>query len=269
MDLRLRNLEQLDARAVPLPHGTEVITRVDRIAGERRVPQGSVGRVTKTDGENLEVTVVGVGVLRYAGDEVSPRRVGQALFAHRRADMWEALRPCTVLETTVGSHAWGLADEDSDVDRRGVFALPFPWTQGLVAPPEDLVSADGSATYWAMGKAIRQALRADPNTLEMLFLPGASPRDAIGEWILAERDAFVSIEIYGTFGRYALGQLRRLEQGLRLAEHRAVVLEWLRVDPTLTLDAVAEKLANVSTRAMPSEADRVHQAKQYIKQLYR
>jgi hypothetical protein len=43
----------------------------------------------------------------------------------------------------------------------------------------------------------------------------------------------------------------------------------LRHDPTLTLDAVALRLAQVSTRAMPSEADRVHQAKQYIKQLYR
>jgi predicted nucleotidyltransferase len=174
-----------------------------------------------------------------------------------------------VLETTVGSHAWGLAGEGSDFDRRGVFALPFAWSQGLVEPPEDLVSADGSATYWAAGKAIRQALRADPNTLEMLFLANAQTRDPIGEWIMAERDAFVSIEIYGTFGRYALGQLRRLEQGLRLAEHRAVVLEWLRDDPLLTLDAVAERLAKVSTRAMPTEADKVHQAKQYVKQLYR
>jgi predicted nucleotidyltransferase len=269
VDLRLRNLEQLDSRAVPLPHGTEVVTRVDRVVGERRVPQGSVGRVTKVAGDALDVTIVGVGVVRYARDELSPRRVGQALFAQRREEAWSALRPCVVLETTVGSHAWGLADEDSDVDYRGVFALPFSWTQGLVAPPEDLVSADGSATYWAAGKAIRQALRADPNTLETLFLPSAKALDPIGEWLLAERDAFVSIEIYGTFGRYALGQLRRLEQGLRLAEHRAVVLEWLRDDATLTLDAVAEKLAHISTRAMPSEADRVHQAKQYVKQLYR
>jgi hypothetical protein len=145
--------------------------------------------------------------------------------------------------------------------------LPFTWTQGLVAPPEDLVSADGSATYWAAGKAIRQALRADPNTLEMLFLPDARALDPIGDWLLAERDAFVSVEIYGTFGRYALGQLRRLEQGLRLAEHRTVVLEWLRADTTLTLDAVAETLAKVSTRAVPSEADGIRRAKQYVKQL--
>jgi hypothetical protein len=69
MDLRLRNLEQLDARAVPLPHGTEVVTRVDRIVGERRVPQGSVGRVTKVDVDEIDVTIVGVGVVRYARSE--------------------------------------------------------------------------------------------------------------------------------------------------------------------------------------------------------
>jgi len=234
------------------------------------VPQGSVGRVTKVDSDQVDVAIVGVGVVRYARVELSARRVGQVLFAHRRADAWEALSPCVVLEAVVGSHAWGLSDASSDVDRRGVFALPFPWTQGLVAAPEDLVSADGSATYWAAGKAIRQALRADPNTLEMLFLPSAKATDPIGEWLLAERDAFVSVEIYGTFGRYALGQLRRLEQGLRLAEHRAVILEWLRAEPTLSLDEVAERLArSVSTQAAPSRADAVNRAKQYVKQLYR
>jgi hypothetical protein len=75
MDLRLRNLEHLDGRAVPLPHGTEVVTRVARIVGERRVPQGAVGRVTKADGDTLDVTVLGVGVVRYACGELSPHRI--------------------------------------------------------------------------------------------------------------------------------------------------------------------------------------------------
>ena len=253
MDLRIRSLTTLDSRAVPLPHGTEVVTRVEKSLGERRVPRGSIGRVAKVDGEEIDVVIVGVGTLRYARGDIVPRRVGQALFAQRREDAWAALRPCVVLETIVGSRAWGLADETSDVDLRGVFAHPLSWTEGLVAPPDDLVSADGSATYWAAPKAIRQALRADPNTLEMLFLSSARPLDPIGEWIVAERDAFVSIEIFGTFGRYAIGQLRRLEQGLRLADHRETILEWLRDDPTLTLDAVGAKLGN----------------KEYVKQLYR
>jgi RNA repair pathway DNA polymerase beta family len=268
MDLRLKSLKNMDDRAIPLPHGTEVVTRVDRIVGERRIPRGSVGRVTKAVGDQLEVTIVGIGTFSYVREELTARRVGQLAYAQRRADAWNALHPCVVLETIVGSRAWGLSDEHSDVDRRGVFALPFSWTGGLVAPPEDLVSADGSATYWEASKSVRQALRADPNTLEMLFLPDARATDPIGQWLLDARDAFVSTEIYGTFGRYAIGQLRRLEQGMRLAEHRAVVLEWLSTDASLTLDDVAERLAKVSTRDV-SEGDRLHQAKQYIKQLYR
>ncbi len=268
MDLRLKNLEHLDSRSVPLPHGTEVVTRVDRLLGERRLPQGTIGRVTHTEGDAIDVTIVGVGVVRYARSELTPRRTGQMLYAHRRHVAWDALASCIVLETTVGSRAWNLADESSDEDRRGAFALPLSWTLGLVAPPEDLVSADGSATYWLAGKAIRQALRADPNTLEMLFLPNARALDPIGQWMLDARDAFVSIEIYGTFGRYALGQLRRLEQGMRLAEHRAVVLDWLRADPSLGLDDVARKLSSVIGE-MPSEEERVHRAKQWVKQLYR
>lgn len=269
MDLRIRNLASLDPQAVPLPHGTEVVTRVDRIAGERRVPQGTVGRVVKVDGEAIDVAVVGVGTIRYARRELSPRRVGQMLYAQRREAAYAALLPCVVVDTPVGSRAWGLASDTSDDDRRGVFVHPLPWTLGLVAAPEDLVREDGSATYWAAGKAIRQALRADPNTLEMLFVPGAEARDPIGAWILEARDAFVSTEIYGSFGRYALGQLRRLEQGQRLFEHRAAVLAWLREEPTPSLDQVAERLARVSPRAAPTEADRIHQAKQYVKQLYR
>lgn len=271
MDLRLRHLAHLDPRAVALPHGTEVVTRVDRVVGERRVPQGTIGRVVKILGDDLDVAIVGVGTLRYARRELSPRRVGQVLWAERRESAWTSLHECVVLDTQVGSHAWGLADEASDDDRRGIFALPLPWTLGLVAPPEDLVREDGSATYWAVGKAVRQALRADPNTLEMLFVESARPRDPIGAWILEAREAFVSIEIHGSFGRYALGQLRRLEQAQRLAEHRATVLEWLREAPesTPSLDEVAARLARLSPRAAPSVEDAVHQAKQYVKQLYR
>ncbi len=234
------------------------------------MPQGTVGRVVKIDGDDLAIAIVGVGTLRYSRREVSPRRVGQVLWAHRREGAWDALLPCVVVDTQVGSHAWGLADETSDDDRRGIFVPPLPWTLGLVAPPEDLVRADGSATYWAAGKAIRQALRADPNTLEMLFVEGARATDEIGEWILAARDAFVSSEIHGSFGRYALGQLRRLEQSQRLAEHRATVLEWLRdADPPPDLDEVAARLAKLSPRAAPTEVDAILQAKQYVKQLYR
>jgi RNA repair pathway DNA polymerase beta family len=255
-------------RPVPLPHGTEVTTRVERVAGARRVPQGAVGRVTAIHDDEYEVFVVGVGSLRYRRDELTPRKGGQLEFAMRREAAWNALSPCVVLDTVVGSRAWGLAGEGSDVDRRGAFVLPMTWGAGLGTPPEELVSADGSSTYWEAGKLVRQALRADPNTLETLFVPGAQALDEMGAWILAERDAFPSLAIYGSFARYALAQLKKLRQSVRLAEHRALLLSWLRVEPAPSLDQVAERLAHEASVSAPTPADATLLAKEYIKQLY-
>ncbi len=268
LKLRMTGLADVDPLRVPLPHGTEVTTRVDRTVSDGRVVRaGAVGRVVGIEGDAVTVRVVGVGNLRFARAELVPRKSGQLEFAVRREAAWQALRANVILETVVGSRAWGLADDGSDTDRRGLFVLPFSWTTGLVDTPTELVSADGSDTYWEVGKAFRQAIRADPNTLEMLLLPGATASDPMGEWVLAARDAFVSSEIYGTFGRYALSQLARLRQGLRLAEHRALLLDWLAADP-LSLDQAADRLAAAAGVNGKSAADRRLRAKEYIKQLY-
>jgi hypothetical protein len=269
MTIRLRGMEHLDPLAVPLPNGTEVSTRVDRLLGERTVPLGSVGRVIAERDGVYDVRVVGVGVVSYSRAELLPRKAGQLRFALRRAADWDALRQCAVLEATVGSRAWGLAEEHSDTDVRGAFVLPFAWTGGLAELPEDLISADGSTTFWEVDKLVRQALRADPNTLELLFVETARPLDAIGQWLLESRDAFVSQQIYGTFGRYALSQLKKLQQSARLAEHRALVLQWLRHEPALSLDSTAKRLAAATRIEAPSARDADERAKEYVKQLYR
>lgn len=267
LKLRMTGLADVDPLRVPLPHGTEVTTRVDRTVDGRVVRAGAVGRVVTIEGDAVTVRIVGVGNLRFAREELVPRKAGQLEFAVRRAAAWQALRPNVIVDTVVGSRAWGLADDGSDTDRRGLFVLPFPWTTALVDTPTELVSADGSDTYWEAGKAFRQAIRADPNTLEMLLLPGATACDPMGEWVLAAREACVSSEIYGTFGRYALSQLARLRQGLRLAEHRALLLDWLAAGP-LSLDQAADRLAAAAAVEGKSAADRRLRAKEYIKQLY-
>ncbi|MBA3539813.1 MAG: nucleotidyltransferase domain-containing protein, partial [Deltaproteobacteria bacterium] len=240
MALRLGGLGDLDPEAVPLPNGTEVTTRVDRLIdgtseGELRL-QGATGRVAKLEADRVEVVFLDGKRATYLRSEVTPRKLGVVRYAYRRAAAWEQLRPCVVIDTVVGSRAWGVSDVGSDEDRRGVFVLPTAWTTGLVDPPLDLNSLDGSQSYWEIGKAVRQALRADPNTLEMLF---ASPEvvDPMGAELIAMREGFLSQEIYGAFGRYALSQLDRLEHNQRLAEHRVTIIDWLRVDPSLELDA--------------------------------
>jgi hypothetical protein len=61
----------------------------------------------------------------------------------------------------------------------------------------------GSRSYWEIGKAIRQALLADPHTLEMLFAEPAV-LDPMGAELVAMRDGSLSQKIYGSFGRDAL-----------------------------------------------------------------
>jgi hypothetical protein len=268
MALRLGGLADIDPSAVPLPLGTEVVTSVDRTAGDQLRPQGAVGRVAAADGDRIDVVFLDGGRASYLRDELTVRKLGVARYAQRRAAAWDQLRPCVVVDALVGSRAWGVADDGSDEDRRGAFVLPLPWTTGLVDPPQDLVSVDGSHTFWELGKVIRQALRADPNTLEMLF---AAPVvvDSLGAELVAMRDGFLSQEIYGSFGRYALSQLDRLEHNQRLAEHRATVIEWLRVEPALSLDAAADRLVDAARIAAPTRGDAVHRARDYLKQLYR
>jgi hypothetical protein len=266
--LRLGGLEDLDPAAVPLPPGTEVVTRVDRVVDGELRPQGATGRVAAIAGDRVDVSFIDGKRATYLRSEVTPRKLGVARYAQRRAAAWDQLRPCVVVDTLVGSRAWGVPDDASDEDRRGVFVLPMAWTTGLVEPPLDVISVDGSQTYWELGKAIRQALRADPNTLEMLFADPAVV-DPLGDELVAMRAGFLSLEIYGSFGRYALSQLDRLEHNQRLADHRAAVIGWLRDDPALELDAAAERLATEARVAAPTRADAVARAKDYIRQLYR
>ena len=58
-------MADLDPLVVPLPHGTEVTTRVDRVVGDRIVPQGAAGRVTGSGEGFFDVLVIGVGTVRY------------------------------------------------------------------------------------------------------------------------------------------------------------------------------------------------------------
>lgn len=260
----------IDPTSVPLPHGTEVVTRYERVAGDRIVPQGSVGRVRQVfDNGDVEVRLLGWGSMRFRRNALSARKAGQLRYAVRRHAAWSALRPNAIVEAVVGSRAWGVEEEGSDTDMRGVFVLPFVWTSALIEPPRDLVSADGSHSLWEIGKLIQQGLRADPNTLELLFVDGVRSVDEMGAWLLAEREAFVSQEIYGSFGRYALSQLKKLQQSLRLHDHRQHITQWLRADAALSLDEVAVKLAEVSQFDVVGDADRRLRAKRYVQQLYR
>jgi hypothetical protein len=266
-----KGLSAFDPEQVPLPHGCEVSLRRTVAHGDTELPMGTVGRITGHPAEGrVQVTIVGRGVFELPRPDVAPRTDGQLRHAVHRASVEAALGPCALARATVGSRAWGLSDAGSDHDTRGVMLWPFPWASARGRVPDVVVSTDGSHTLWEVGRTIDQALRADPNTLEMLFVPEREALDPLADVLFDARQAFVSRRIYGSFGRYAVAQAKKLRQSLRLARHRADVLQWLRADASAGLDAVAERLAREAvTESGPTRKDEVLRAKQYLKQLYR
>lgn len=266
---RLHGLNDVDPHTTQLPVGTEVVTRVDRMVDGKVRTQGAVGKVVGLDAAGLfMIGFVDGKQGTFARSELLPRKLGLLRYEQRRESTWHQLANTVVLDALVGSTAWGLADSNSDQDHRGIFVLPLPWLTGLVEPPTDLLSEDRTAAHWEVGKALRQGLRADPNTLEMLF---ASPTivDDMGAIVVELRIAMISREIYGAFGRYALAQLDRLQHNQRLAAHRDTTLAWLRAEPTLSIDAAAERLVDAAEIEAPTRRDAIARARDYLKQLYR
>ncbi len=83
MTRRLPGLTDIDPLSIPLPHGTEVTTRVERVVAGKRVPQGLVGRVVRARDGGFDVLIIGVGEAWYARNELAPRNPGQIEFAQR------------------------------------------------------------------------------------------------------------------------------------------------------------------------------------------
>ncbi|MEV7867056.1 nucleotidyltransferase domain-containing protein [Streptomyces sp. NPDC088124] len=128
----------------------------------------------------------------------------------------EALvRDHTVYACVMGSRAFGLATEESDTDRRGVFLAPTPSYWGFEKPPLHVEGPAPEQFSWELERFCSLALRTNPNVLECLHSPLVEHVDATGRELLALRDAFLSRQAYGTFVRYAESQHRKLETDVR------------------------------------------------------
>ncbi|MGW7660894.1 nucleotidyltransferase domain-containing protein [Streptomyces sp. NPDC054756] len=125
------------------------------------------------------------------------------------------VRDHTIYSCVMGSRAFGLATDGSDTDRRGVFLAPTPLFWRFDKPPTHVEGPLPEQFGWELERFCELALRANPNILECLHSPLVEHVDATGHELLALREAFLSRRAYETFTRYALGQRRKLEAGLR------------------------------------------------------
>ncbi|UYQ61353.1 nucleotidyltransferase domain-containing protein [Streptomyces peucetius] len=125
------------------------------------------------------------------------------------------VRDHTVYSCVMGSRAFGLATDDSDTDRRGVFLAPTPLFWGFEKPPTHIEGPAQEQFSWELERFLELALRANPNILECLHSPLVEHVDDTGRELLALRDACLSRRVHETFVRYAAGQRRKLEADVR------------------------------------------------------
>ena len=141
----------------------------------------------------------------------------------------EAYRSHLIVRVAMGSHAYGLATEDSDVDEKGIYLPPAAWHWSIHPLPEQIefkrghageivlesIAIDGDDyCWWEIEKFLRLALKANPTALELLFAPDSCVRELteVGERLFAIRDALLSNLIYQTYSGYALSQFRRMKR---------------------------------------------------------
>lgn len=113
----------------------------------------------------------------------------------------------------VGSRAYRLAREGSDVDRRGVFQAPTALYWGFDKPPThvDGPAPQGEELFsWELERFCELALAANPTVLECLWSPVVSRVSPVGQELLELRSAFLSARVAETYGGYALAQFKKL-----------------------------------------------------------
>ncbi|MEV5510082.1 nucleotidyltransferase domain-containing protein [Streptomyces orinoci] len=121
----------------------------------------------------------------------------------------------TVYSCVMGSRAFGLATEDSDTDRRGVFLAPTPMFWGFTKPPTHIEGPGEERFSWELERFCELALRANPTVLECLHSPLVERADATGRELLSLRGAFLSRQVHQTFAGYAAGHLSKVAADIK------------------------------------------------------
>lgn len=119
-----------------------------------------------------------------------------------------------LLSGIVGSTAYGLAREGSDVDRLGVFAAPTEAFHGLHRPQESIVEKSPDTTMHEAAKWCRLALAGNPTVMELVWLPGDlyETRTDLGDELISLRSRFLSAKrVRDAYLGYATQQFARLE----------------------------------------------------------
>ena len=210
-----------------LPTGTQVVTRVDsKDTGAASIPRGSVGVIVRAPADSTHSYWVRLA----DGREAAFRRDELTILKQLQKDPREEADPAALFDyviyrCVVGSRAYGLDDEQSDTDYRGIYLPPSHLHWSLAGVPGQLESLETEECYWELEKFLVLALKANPNILECLYTPLVILTTPLADELLGMKSVFLSRLLYQTYNGYVMSQFKKLERDLR--QHQA--LKWKHV----------------------------------------
>jgi predicted nucleotidyltransferase len=116
-----------------------------------------------------------------------------------------------IFECIVGSRAYGTATPESDTDLRGVFLLPASHYLQLYDVVNQVSDETNDITYYTLKRFFELAADANPNILELLFVPDDCVRKTSKEWerIKDNKNLFISKRVLHTYSGYAVAQIKK------------------------------------------------------------
>ncbi len=130
----------------------------------------------------------------------------------------------TIHRIVAGSHLYGTARKDSDIDIRGVCLAPPESLIGLSEFKQYQGSKDEDTTIYELRRFCHLVLNANPNILDILFAPHGTWEILDYRWqlIYDNRNAFLSQKAKRSFTGFSTSLLKRIQR------HK----KWLDSPPT-------------------------------------
>ncbi len=117
-------------------------------------------------------------------------------------------REFLLLDVLSGSRAYGLANETSDTDYKGVFLMPQTDFYGLTEIKQ-VTSEKNDEVYYELGRFFELLLKNNPNVLEVLYSPDDCVLYKHPILELIQPELFLSKLCYESFVNYAQSQIKK------------------------------------------------------------
>ena len=202
--------------------GTQVVAQKDVMADNDRIahPTGAVGVIVRSPMDRSHAYRVkfsdGFEAAIHHDQLVRLSEFKHGMIRDPDAALMSAgLYDRVIYRCVIGSRAYGLDDDASDTDRRGIYLPPAELHWSLYGVPEQLENDETQECYWELQKFITLALKANPNVLECLYSPIVESITPLGEELLAMRDAFLSKLVFQTYSGYVASQFKKMQTDIR------------------------------------------------------